>query len=87
MLVVSVKIIEWLKERKPELNEISLDQNLMNTGALDSLQFVSFLMFIEQLREKKIPQEEVIPDNFLTINEIMNTFFNIKNENNGYLDE
>jgi len=69
-------LVNWLKQRKPELEEISLDADLVTDGILDSLQFVNFLFVIEQTRGEPIPQDLVIPSNFSTLNVIADNFLN-----------
>jgi acyl carrier protein len=72
---VSTDIVSWLRARKPEIERIDLDQNLLESGALDSLQFVTFLLFVEQLRGESIPQDLVVPENFRSVNAIVSCFF------------
>jgi acyl carrier protein len=43
------RIRSWLMARKPELTEIGLDDDLIDTRVIDSLGFVEFVMFIEEL--------------------------------------
>jgi acyl carrier protein len=68
------KLVDWLKQRKPELGEIDPDADLMKAGILDSLQFVNFLFVIEQVRGAPIAQEKVVPANFATLRVIEKTF-------------
>ena len=72
---VSTDIVSWLRARKPDIERIDLDQNLLESGALDSLQFVTFLLFVEQLRGESIPQDLVVPENFRSVNAIVSSFF------------
>jgi acyl carrier protein len=69
------QLIAWLKERKPELPAIDLDQDLMQSGALDSLQFMNFLLFVEEQRGNPIPPSAVIPENFRSLRVIASKFF------------
>jgi len=39
----------WLMARKPETTEIGLDDDLIDTRVIDSLAFVEFVLFIEEL--------------------------------------
>jgi len=39
----------WLMARKPETIEIGLDDDLIDTRVIDSLAFVEFVLFIEEL--------------------------------------
>lgn len=67
-------LVDWLKIRKPELGDIPIDADLVAEGILDSLQFVNFLFVIEQLREEPIPQDLVIPSNFVSLESIASNF-------------
>ncbi len=67
-------LVKWLKDRKPELETIPMDADLVTEGILDSLQFVNFLFVIEQARGEPIPQDLVIPSNFTTLNDIARNF-------------
>ena len=53
-------------------NETKLDpnQSLLNSGIIDSLALLRLITFIEERFGIKIEDEEVIPENFETINEI-----------------
>lgn len=68
------KLMDWLREKKPEIGSIDPDDDLMGKRILDSLQFVNFLFIIEQVRGRPIPQEKVIPDNFTTLRSIEANF-------------
>lgn len=68
------KLMDWLREKKPEIGSIDPDDDLMNKRILDSLQFVNFLFMIEQVRGRPIPQEKVVPDNFTTLRSIEANF-------------
>jgi len=39
----------WLMARKPGITEIGLDDDLIDTRVIDSLAFVEFVLFIEEL--------------------------------------
>jgi acyl carrier protein len=43
------QIRAWLKKRKPELPELDLDLDLIENRVIDSLMFVDFLFFLEEL--------------------------------------
>lgn len=65
----------WLRSKKPEITSIDPDDNLLEKGLLDSLQFVNFLFFVEQVRGAPIPPEQVVPKNFSTLRSIERAFF------------
>lgn len=54
----------------PELLPIKNDTNLLDTGILDSLSMLRLVFFLEERFRVKIGAEELIPDNFATIDDI-----------------
>ena len=68
------KIIEQyiLKELMASNSENSLDgeQSLIQSGILDSLTIMKILNFLEETFKIKISDEELIPENFETLNAI-----------------
>lgn len=68
------QLLTWLREHNPALEEIDLDEDLLKSRMLDSLQFVNFMLVIEELRGAPIPSELVIPANFATLRIIERTF-------------
>ena len=71
----SVELENWLKSKKPDVEAIPLEADLVNEGFLDSLQFVNFLMFIEKIRDEAIPEDQIMPMNFTSLQTILNNFF------------
>ncbi|HTO91481.1 MAG TPA: acyl carrier protein [Candidatus Sulfotelmatobacter sp.] len=50
-----------------ELRELSLDENLIEKGLLDSLSILKVVTFCEENFEVKIPDQEVVPDNLESV--------------------
>jgi acyl carrier protein len=50
---------------------IDLDQDLIGTGFLDSLAVMQLILFIEERFKVKVADGEVLPDNFRTIERII----------------
>jgi len=50
-----------------ELRELSLDENLIEKGLLDSLSILKVVTFCEETFEVKIPDQEVVPDNLESV--------------------
>ena len=69
------KLRQWILDAKPQTIEIGLDTDLINEGALDSLQMVNFLLFIEEMRRKEIPESLIQTQYFTSIRVINETFF------------
>jgi acyl carrier protein len=47
----------WLLARKPQLGDIDLDLDLIENRIIDSLGFVDFLFFLEQLAGRELPTD------------------------------
>lgn len=54
---------------------IDADENLIDAGLIDSLEFVSFLLVLEELRGTEISSFEMELDKFKTLNTILENFF------------
>jgi acyl carrier protein len=75
-LLLQVK--EWLLSKNPHLEDIDLDLNLLENRLIDSLQFVSFLMFLEEIREEEIEVDQVDFSMFQTLRNIQDNFLTKK---------
>lgn len=69
------KIRDWLCTKNPEANSIGLDHNIIENRVIDSLQFITFLLFIEELLGRKLRSDEVEEESFSTIRAIRDNFF------------
>jgi acyl carrier protein len=69
------KMRSWIASIKPLTREVGLDTDLINEGVLDSLEMVNFLLYIEELRGKEIPEALIQPKYFVTLRVICETFF------------
>ena len=56
--------------RGDELKGLSLTDNLIDTGILDSLGIMKLILFMEEKLSVKITDEDLIPDNFESIQTI-----------------
>jgi acyl carrier protein len=68
------KIKQWLLDKNPELNDIDMNIDILNNRLIDSLQFMTFLLFIEEVRGQKIPADHIALENFQTLRAIKNNF-------------
>jgi acyl carrier protein len=66
---------QWLVRHKPDAGHISVDTDIIESRVIDSLQFVSFLLYIEELRGKPIPADDVQLERFATLSAIRRNFF------------
>jgi acyl carrier protein len=69
------KIRGWLKRKKPDLPEIDLDLDLIDNRVVDSLMFVDFLLFVEELVGRELDIESGRVDPFRTLRSIRDNFF------------
>jgi len=66
-------IIEFLKKGKNDI-KFDNDTNLFEAGILDSLQFMNFLMLLEEVSGKTIDVSEIDVMDFSSVNRISSTF-------------
>jgi acyl carrier protein len=69
------KLRGWLVSSSIQPVEVGLDTHLIDEGVLDSLQMVNFLMYIEELRGREIPEALIQPEYFTSLRMIHDTFF------------
>lgn len=67
-------IVEFLRSKQPELEEIPPDLDLIESRILDSLQFVEFMYFLEETSGRQIALEDVSAEDFRTLNAIRARF-------------
>ncbi|MFT4849078.1 MAG: acyl carrier protein [Sediminicola sp.] len=67
----------WLLELEGNqgVSDINPDENLIDSGLIDSLEFVSFLLLIEEQKGAEISSFEMELDKFKTLNAIIENFF------------
>jgi len=49
-------------------HKYGFDENLLNTGIIDSAGLIAFIVFIEQEFNIQIPDEDLLPENFSSVN-------------------
>ncbi|HEV7517954.1 MAG TPA: hypothetical protein VGR07_16770 [Thermoanaerobaculia bacterium] len=69
------RIKAWLLNVNPEMGEVSWETQLIAERVLDSLQMVSFLLFIEEVRGREIPEAMIRPECFASLQSIFDNFF------------
>jgi len=69
------RLRDWLAAKNGRAGEITMDTDLINEGVLDSLQMVNFLLYIEEIRGREIPEAMVQPAYFTSLRVIYDTFF------------
>ena len=60
----------WLLERKPELSEIDPDMDLIDQRIIDSLSFIEFLFFLEEVAGRDLQEEAQSVEPFRTLRAI-----------------
>lgn len=69
------KLRSWVSSNKQQSMAIELDTDLIGEGALDSLQMVNFVLYIEEMRGREIPEALMKPEYFVSLRVICGTFF------------
>lgn len=72
------EVKQWLLLKNTHLEDIPEDLDLIENRLIDSLQFVSFLMFLEELREEEIEVDNVDFSMFQTLYVIKENFLSNK---------
>jgi acyl carrier protein len=74
--VTIAKLRNWIiSSNQKAAADIGIDTQLINEGMLDSLQMVNFLLYIEELRGREIPEALIQPECFASLRVIHDTFF------------
>jgi acyl carrier protein len=70
---------DWLYKTNPEAAAMRLDPDtdIIESRILESLQFVEFVLFLEQQTGRGILAEELNPDTLRTLNSIYLNFFEL----------
>ena len=68
------KILEFIHQHNPEVGELTLDDDLIDRRAVDSLAFVEFLYLLEELGGEAIDPEDIDLDDFRTLRAIDKRF-------------
>lgn len=68
-------VIDYLRAKRPDLEHIDPDFDLIENRVLDSLGFVDFLYLLEEQTGQEISLDTVSAEDFRTINRIKARFF------------
>jgi acyl carrier protein len=69
------KLRDWIASKSQRPAAVGMDTRLIDDGVLDSLQMVNFLLYIEEIRGKEIPEMLIQPEYFVSLRMIHDTFF------------
>ncbi|MEU4333459.1 hypothetical protein AB0F59_02405 [Micromonospora lupini] len=72
---VAHQLAEWIRKVNPQVTEVPGDLDIIETRTITSLQFVEFLLYIEQLRGAPIPPGIADINTFRTIRVIVDNYF------------
>ena len=64
------EVKRWFLDRKPDLVDLDLDLDLIENRVLDSLAFVTFIIFLEGLTGREIQPGAFSPSTFRTLRSI-----------------
>ncbi|KAB2342450.1 acyl carrier protein [Actinomadura rudentiformis] len=67
-------IVDYLLTKRPDLDSIDPDLDLIESRVLDSLGFVNFLYALEEHTGREISLDQVSPEDFRTVNRIAARF-------------
>ncbi|MEH1100478.1 acyl carrier protein [Micromonospora sp. CPCC 205561] len=68
-------ITTFLRARCPDIDSVGVDDDLVESGVLNSMHFVELLYLIEAELGTEISLDEVTTDDFRTISRITQRFF------------
>jgi acyl carrier protein len=60
----------WLLKRKPEIGDIGMDLDLIENRVIDSLGFLDFVFFLEQLTDRELQADAQAVTAFRTLRNI-----------------
>lgn len=72
---MNISIVNYITKEliNEELDgELETDEDLLSTGLIDSLGMMKLVVFIENEFNVKIPPEDMIIENFMTVDHIVN---------------
>ena len=70
-------VIDYLRAKRPDLDHIDPDLDLIENRILDSLGFVDFLYLLEERTGQQISLDTVSAEDFRTLNRIKARFFSV----------
>lgn len=76
------KIITYIKEEVSNevVDHIDVDEDLLGNGIVDSIGMIKLISFLEQEFQVSIPPEDMIVENFMTLQHITDYILKIKEQ-------
>lgn len=69
------ELVDWVISKKKLPVDFSLDQDLVDSGILDSLFFVEYVLMIQELSGKEIEVGEELLESTRSLNKVKTNFF------------
>lgn len=69
------ELVDWVISKKKLPVDFSLDQDLVDSGILDSLFFVEYVLMIQELSGKEIEVGEELLESTRSLNKVKSNFF------------
>lgn len=69
------RLLEWVRERNTEVIDLSVDTDLSESGAVDSMGFVGLMALLEEEGGKNLDAVLMNPEEFRTIRRIVENCF------------
>jgi hypothetical protein len=70
------RVKSWLRERKPEIGDFDLDYDLIENRVVDSLLFLEFFYFLEELVGRELQNGADVMKSFRTLRTIERDILN-----------
>lgn len=64
-----------LMSKRPDITSLPLDYDLLENKVIDSLQFIEFVFFVQELSGQSIPLDEIDLQKFKNLNAIKDSYF------------
>lgn len=68
------RIVSWVRRRAAGCVEIDLDYDLIQNRIIDSLDFVAFVILVEQSIGRRLSRDEIALKSFRTLRTVHDTF-------------
>lgn len=72
---VLTQLQNWIERVRPDIGRIAAETDLIEERVIDSLQFMNFIAYVEELRGASIQADDIDMDHFRTLSVIVNKFF------------
>lgn len=65
------KVHNYIQNKNPDFTDLDMDTDIIENRLVDSLQFLEFIMFIEEVAGSKIELETIDIEDYRSLNRIM----------------